>query len=84
VPGVTGHVFISYSHDEAGPYVERLGAYLTEAGIPVWFDTEIITGHRWAHVIRDQIDTCAAFIVIMTPRADQSGWVNRESRKPIR
>jgi hypothetical protein len=78
VPDVTGHVFISYSHDEAGPYVEQLGAYLTGAGIPVWYDKEIITGHRWAHVIRDRIDTCAAFIIIMTPGADQSDWVNRE------
>jgi hypothetical protein len=46
-------------------------------------------GDRWDKIIRDQIDTCAAFVVIMTPDADESDWVNREinraeqQRKPV-
>lgn len=75
---MTGHVFISYSHHDAGDYVHRLAAHLTAAGIPVWFDQEIITGTRWATVIRDRIDTSAAVIVVMTPHGERSEWVGRE------
>jgi len=69
--------------------VERLAAYLAASGLPVWFDHEIISGHRWANVIREQIDTCGAVIVVMPPEADESDWVAREiahadeSGKPI-
>ena len=58
--------------------MERLAGYLTASGLPVWFDHEIISGHRWANVIREQIDTCGAVIVVMTPEADESDWVARE------
>jgi hypothetical protein len=74
---VSGHAFISYSHKN-GPYVDRLAAFLTEAGIPVWFDKEIIDGDRWTTVIREQIDSCAAVVVVMTPEAERSDWVERE------
>jgi hypothetical protein len=75
---MTGHVFICYDHGEGGAYVARLATYLTSAGVPVWYDREIVTGHRWAHVIRDQIDTAAALIAVMTPRGERSDWVHRE------
>jgi hypothetical protein len=73
-----GHVFICYDHEEGGDYVARLAAHLTDAGVQVWYDREIITGHRWATQIRDQIDTAAAFIAVMTPRGERSDWINRE------
>ena len=78
VAGVTGHVFISYSHDGDGAYVERLAAFLTQRGVRVWFDREIISGDRWHEVIQERIDSCAALIVVMSPAAQQSVWVNRE------
>ena len=44
---VSGHVFISYSHDpSSATYVTRLAMYLAAAGIPVWFDEEIVSGAR--------------------------------------
>jgi hypothetical protein len=76
---VDGHVFISYAHESGDTtYVERLAAFLTEAHITVWFDKEIIVGERWERVVRKQIDTCAALIVVMTPEAERSVWVTRE------
>jgi hypothetical protein len=75
---VAGHVFISYHHDTAGAYVERLARFLIAYGVDVWFDRAIITGDRWARVIEHQINTCAAVIVIMNPGADGSRWVARE------
>jgi hypothetical protein len=86
---VTGHVFISYSHDETAEYVHRLETHLNLAGIAVWDDKEIISGDHWRRLIREQIDTCAAVIIVMTPDAEQSPWVNCEivraenGQKPI-
>jgi tetratricopeptide (TPR) repeat protein len=84
---VTGHVFISYSHDDQA-YVERLAAYLEASGVPCWYDHELAVGDRWEHVIRAEIDQCAALVVVMTPASDASDWVKREldraaRRKPI-
>ncbi|MBV1854611.1 toll/interleukin-1 receptor domain-containing protein [Catellatospora tritici] len=55
----------------------------------VWFDQEIAHGDRWADTIEEQIDSCAAFVVVMTPAAKTSPWVAREInraeklRKPV-
>lgn len=73
-----GHVFLCYSHSGDTAYVESLAAHLTGAGVPVWFDKEIITGDRWESMIRTKIDTCAAVIVVMTREAESSDWVTRE------
>jgi hypothetical protein len=73
-----GHVFISYRHGDDDLYVRRLADFLTGEGLPVWYDGEIVTGDRWDEVIREQIDTCAALLVVMTPAAERSSWVARE------
>lgn len=75
---VPGHVFISYRHGDEVPYVQRLADHLTNEGVSVWFDREIVTGDRWDRVIRSKIDTCAALVVLMTPQAEESDWVARE------
>jgi hypothetical protein len=87
--GVSGHIFISYSHEDAASYVAQLATYLTAKAIPVWFDKEIITGQRWAAVVREKIDTSVAVVVVMTPKGDRSEWVSREidqaqlKRRPV-
>lgn len=73
----TRHVFVCYSRGDH-EYVESLTDYLKSTGLSVWFDREIATGDRWENVIRAQIDSCAAFIVVMTPEAEDSDWVIRE------
>jgi WD40 repeat protein len=74
---MSGHVFISYSHKDRD-YVEELARVLARAEIPVWFDYEIESGSRFTRVIQQQIDECAAFVVVMTPTASDSEWVERE------
>jgi hypothetical protein len=73
-------VFISYSHCQDGGYVESLAAHLAGEGVPVWFDKEIITGDRWERVVHTKIDTCAAFIVVMSPwPRHPNGWAARST-----
>jgi hypothetical protein len=79
VPVVGGHVFISYRHAEPDTaYVEKLATFLGTAGIVVWFDREIVSGDRWHALIEQQINTAVAVVVVMSPQASESRWVNRE------
>ena len=76
---MSGHVFISYSHRNGDQgYAVRLANHLSEAGFVAWYDREIVSGDRWDRLIREKIDTCAAFVVVMTPAAENSDWVARE------
>jgi hypothetical protein len=86
---VRGHAFISYSHSHDRRYADALAAHLVKAGVPVWYDQEIVSGDRWDQLIRDQIASCAVMIVVMSPGSDASRWVKLELneaerlRKPV-
>jgi TIR domain-containing protein len=74
-----GHVFLSYGHGEdSGTYVKSLADHLTNAGVPVWFDNDIEVGENWEDVIMSRIDASVAFIVVMTPEAQESDNVSDE------
>ncbi len=70
-------VFLSYSSQNAG-YVRQLAQFLRAAGFDVWFDDHIETGSSWSDTIFSALDSSAAFIVVMTPPALNSTWVERE------
>ena len=74
---LAGHVFISYSRSDRS-YVERLVAYLTAEGFDVWMDNQISNGERWDVSLRRQIDACGAFVLVMSPEAEDSHWVGEE------
>jgi formylglycine-generating enzyme required for sulfatase activity len=85
---VNGHVFISYSHKERA-YVHDLADDLRRHGFDVWADDRIDYGDSWWRKIVQAIRDSAAFVVVMTPAAEDSEWVQREillalrERKPI-
>jgi hypothetical protein len=85
---VTGHAFISYSREDSA-YVQRLVAYLEARGVRVWRDDRVGYVERWARVIQAQVDSCAVFVLVMTPASAISEWVERETaraeqqRRPI-
>ena len=47
-------------------------------GFVVWNDNRISLGTSWPRVIQEQLDQSTAVIVLMTPRAYQSEWVQNE------
>ncbi|MEV0678554.1 TIR domain-containing protein [Actinosynnema sp. NPDC050436] len=72
------HVFISYSRRQQG-YAQELARFLREEhGLATWMDDELVIGDRWERVIRANIDRCAALVVVMTPEAEASDWVDLE------
>ncbi len=84
------YVFISYSHAEPdAEYVDRLAAQLTAASVPVWYDRQFGSGDRWDSELRARVDACAALVVVMSPAAEASPWVQlevgraRNRRRPV-
>jgi hypothetical protein len=75
--GMAGHVFISYSQDDAG-YVQRLAAQLQEAGIPVSLDRNIGSRTGWSFEIEDRLRTSAAVVPVVSDMSSRSQWVDRE------
>jgi len=72
-----GHVFISYSRRDRA-YVADLKARLRQEGIPFWVDDELDYGDRWASTVQRQIDQAIVLLVVVTPAALDSAWVDRE------
>jgi hypothetical protein len=74
---VNSGVFVSYSRADA-EYVQRLASHLANAGIAVWYDSAISAGQRFANEIQNRIDQSAAMIVVLSPAAVASEWIDRE------
>jgi hypothetical protein len=74
---MAGDIFVSYSRQDSA-YATNLMSYLRGEGLQVWLDEETGCGERWDQAIREKIADCAAFIVIMTPSAEESDWVQEE------
>ena len=78
-----GHVFISYSHRDTD-YAHRLADSLQRNGFDVWIDERLDYGSQWPHELQMRLDSCDAFILIMTPRSYASEWVQNELQRAKR
>lgn len=70
-------LFVSYSRRDTD-YAEKLTRHLRRSGFNVWIDTKIDYGESWFNEIDEAVKNCAAFVLIMTPDAEQSEWVRKE------
>lgn len=73
------HVFLSYSRKDAH-FVDRVRHTLTRADIPVWLDTqELVPGTpNWEQAITDALDAAFALVLIASPDAKISPYVQGE------
>jgi hypothetical protein len=72
------HVFISHANEDS-EYALQLAEHSEKWGFSVWIDiNEINTGDRWMTKIEESISACSALIVIMTPEAKKSEYVEAE------
>ena len=78
-----GHIFISYSHKDT-TYAHGLAAHLRNMGFDIWMDERLDYGSQWPHEIQNHLDSCDAFILIMTPRSFVSDWVQSELQRAKR
>jgi formylglycine-generating enzyme required for sulfatase activity len=78
-----GHIFISYSHKDT-EYAHKLAEILKRGGFEPWIDARLDYGSQWPQEIQKQLDSCSAFIILMTPRAFDSEWVQSELNRAKR
>jgi len=71
------HLFISYSRRDK-TYTQQLTEHLVSSGFNLWIDSQIEYGDTWFHEIDQAIQSCAAFLLVMTPESYQSEWVQKE------
>jgi len=73
-----GHIFVSYSrHDLA--MVDRMVGRIENAGMKVWIDRDDIkAGKTWRAQIVEAIDTCDAFILMLSSNSAVSDNVRKE------
>jgi formylglycine-generating enzyme required for sulfatase activity len=75
--------FISYDHQDQA-YARALADDLRAHGIEPWIDDRIDFGDRWWRTIVQRLGACSAVVVIMTPEAEVSEWVEREVQLALR
>jgi formylglycine-generating enzyme required for sulfatase activity len=77
------HIFISYSHKDT-EYAHALAQNLQGMGFDVWIDERLDYGSQWPQELQKQLDSCSAFILIMSPRSYNSEWVQSELQRARR
>jgi pSer/pThr/pTyr-binding forkhead associated (FHA) protein len=82
-------IFISYSRQD-GDMMRRLTRDLRARGLVVWTDETLMPGEEsWKRAIEDAIEASRCVVVLLSPSAKQSEWVEREldyasaQRRPI-
>lgn len=70
-------IFISYAREDE-KFVRRLANDLKEAGFRTWWDRKIPAGKSFPRYIEDNIADSHYCLVILTPAAVRSEWVESE------
>ncbi|HEY7126436.1 MAG TPA: TIR domain-containing protein [Ktedonobacterales bacterium] len=71
-------IFISYSREDS-VFVDQLEENLAQQGFVTWLDRQrLIPGRDWAAEIETQIKQLDMVVVVLSPSAVKSEWVNRE------
>jgi hypothetical protein len=71
-------VFISHAASD-GDFARRLAALLSKAGLEVWSAEEkLALGDNWALEIGQALEASDAMVVLVSPKAMQSQWVQNE------
>jgi hypothetical protein len=69
--------FVSYARDDVA-YVSDLVQYLRGCGLPTWYDLSMPWGSAFTGEIRHRLQHTLGLIVVMSPAAEASIWVERE------
>jgi formylglycine-generating enzyme required for sulfatase activity len=78
-----GHVFVSYSHHDTN-YAHTLAENLQNMGLEVWIDERLDYGSQWPQELQRKLDSCSAFILIMSQHSYASEWVQSELQRAKR
>jgi len=72
-------VFISHSTKDSAFAREKLRAYLESCGVGTWFsDVDTSPGVDWERKIRSALNNAQWYVVVLSPDAVRSDWVQAE------
>lgn len=71
-------VFLSYSQRDLR-HTRAIIRALESAGLSVWWDRRLLAGNEFSREIREQLETCAAVVVLWSERSVISSWVLDEA-----
>ena len=72
-----GNIFISYHHADKR-FAEALEAQLLDADFQTWRDPDLRAGESWRDAIDEAIRAAAAVVLVMSPAAKASAYLNYE------
>lgn len=71
-------VFLSHASAD-GKFADKVVAELRRHGVPVWYSaTNILGAQQWHDEIGTALRRCDWFLVLISPHALQSFWLQRE------
>lgn len=71
------HIFVSYTQDD-GKVAHMIADELARWGITPSIDERLDKLRNWPLSIQESIKACSVFILIMSPEARKSSWVQKE------
>lgn len=82
LPGsLENHIFIAYAREDWSDVVAPLTVNLQDAGLAVWVDQHLVQGgHDWMDAIEQALYECWLMLVIISPDAVNSRFVQMEYR----
>jgi len=76
-------IFVSHAHQDA-EFAQRLAADLRQQGWDIWMAPQSIRpGERWVTAINRGLAESGIFLLVLTPAAVQSRWVEQETDAAI-
>lgn len=70
-------VFLSYAAQD-GELARKIAEGLRRRGFHVWWDDDILPGDNWAEAVSNALKDSQAMVVLLTPNALRSKWVQRD------
>jgi TIR domain len=74
---VPSHVFVSHSHAD-NDFCRRLVQTLRNTGLSVWYDEQNLSAGYLTSTIERELRQADAFLVVLSPAAVESQWVQSE------
>ena len=70
-------VFLSHSQSDRQIALD-IAKELSDRGIAVWTEAELFPGDHYFEAVGQALDESDAMVVLLTPNASKSDWVDRE------
>lgn len=71
-------IFVSYASEDRA-FVDRLVQSVEQQGFSVWWDKELIAGHKFDERIEQALDACCCVVVVWSANSVASRWCRAEA-----